>query len=172
MNAIKLTVGFCAFLIFAVVGASVWAGMQRDQTKRDLASVRNSLKLVGEYSGQIDVLLEEQKQDRLAQYDNQPLSFFMEMGRQSGIDANQDYDTNPKDVERYDGYQDQEFQLNFRKGREMDRLNLLTFAHKVEVNSPRVKLVSARLTLDTKQAVDDKWKATLVFLRRDPYSGE
>jgi len=167
---VKFVLVLAAIMVLAVLGWSVWAGFSLKKIERSYTGAQQELAVIGELSGRIEVLEKEEGQDQLGDEDL-PYSYFQKQAESAGINANRDYEPNPRGEETNVGYKDQEFTLTFKPDRLMSRQRLGHFMWYAENGSKRIKVVKAKLTLDTKTAEQDRWRATLTFLRRDPYAG-
>jgi hypothetical protein len=167
---VKFVLILAGIMVLAVLGWAVWAVFALEDVEGEYKSVQQDLATIGELSGRVGLLEKEESQDQLGDEDL-PYSYFQKQAQAAGINANTDYEPTPRDEELNVGYKDQEFTLTFKPDRLMSRQRLGHFMWYAENGSKRIKLVKAKLTLDTKAAEQDRWRAVLTFLRRDPYAG-
>lgn len=165
-DLVKFTLLFAGVLVAVMGGGYLWLGKQLTGATRDLAVVKRSLREIGELSGDLDLLEKERENDKAV--NKETATYLLEQARYAGINGNRDYSLNFRDGDERSGYKDTYCVLNFKPGGAKSRDALFKFVYNVETQSPRIKLVKARLQLDPKVAKQDEWKTELQFLRRDP----
>jgi len=168
-DVVKFTMWLGVVLLVAVLAGKWWVGGLYEDEQVRLRTMKTMLKEIGKYSGEIEFREQELEEDSFVKYVNTPATFFQQCARAAAIDSNADYKMVPKAPDDNPaGFRDTQFTITMKKGREMERRKIARLCYAVETESPRVKLVSADLRLEHRDAELDLWKATLIFMRRDP----
>jgi hypothetical protein len=169
---VKLTLWIAVVLTAALGGGYVWLGTKVAQLQLEIREVESIARRVGSVSKDISALEEQKRNDKTPDASVQAgiYSYFANIARPFGIDANSDYTLRPRDADknRDNTYVDTPYVLDFKRDRPKTRDTIMKFIFNVESAARRIKLAKAKLTLVEAKADDDLWIAdSLTFIQRD-----